>query len=44
MREWCQRESFFNALPLLLRGEDPGFQKYILRVAEEERGTVIQLV
>lgn len=44
MREWCQRESFFNALPLLLRGEDPAFQKYILRVAEEERGTVIQLV
>ena len=44
MREWCQRENFFNALPLLLRGEDPQFQKYILRVAEEERGTVIQLV
>ncbi len=43
MREWCQRENFFNALPLLLRGEDPQFQKYILRVAEEERGTVIQL-
>ncbi|MDW5444727.1 hypothetical protein [Polaromonas sp. SM01] len=42
MREWCQRESFFNALPLLLRREDPGFQKYILRVAQEERGTLIQ--
>jgi hypothetical protein len=40
MREWCQRESFFNALPLLLRREDPGFQKYILRVAQEERGTL----
>ncbi|GAB3472625.1 hypothetical protein [Polaromonas eurypsychrophila] len=44
IRDWCRRESFFNALPLLLRGEDPQFQKYILRVAEEERGTVIQLV
>ncbi|OOG43900.1 hypothetical protein [Polaromonas sp. A23] len=42
MREWCRRENFFNALPLLLRGEDPGFQQYILRVAQEERGTVIQ--
>ncbi len=39
MREWCRRENFFNALPLLLRGEDPQFQQYILRVAEEERGT-----
>lgn len=43
MHEWCRRENFFNALPLLLRGEDPGFQQYILRVAKEERGTVIQL-
>ncbi|MFI5447517.1 hypothetical protein [Polaromonas sp. UC242_47] len=42
MREWCQRESFFNALPLLLRREDPGFQKYILRVAQEERGALVQ--
>jgi len=31
------------ALPLLLRGEDPGFQQYILRVAQEARGAVIQL-
>ena len=38
-RDWCQRENFFNALPLLLRGEDPGFQTYILRVAKEERAT-----
>jgi hypothetical protein len=29
-------------LPLLLRGEDPGFQKYILRVAQEERGALVQ--
>ncbi len=43
IRDWCRRENFFNALPLLLRGEDPAFQNYIRRVAEEERGTVIQL-
>ena len=41
MREWCRRENFFNALPLLLRGEDPQFQKYILRIAEEERGSAL---
>jgi hypothetical protein len=41
MREWCRREDFFNALPLLLRGEDPQFQQYIRRVADEERGTPI---
>jgi hypothetical protein len=40
MREWCRRESFHNALPLLLRGEDPQFQAYIRRVAEEERGGI----
>jgi hypothetical protein len=38
MREWCQRDDFFYALPQLLRGEDPGFQAYIQRVAQEERG------
>ena len=37
MREWCRREDFRHALPLLLRGEDPGFQSYIRRVADEER-------
>ena len=41
MREWCRRDDFFNALPLLLRGEDPDFQSYIKRVAQEERGTPI---
>lgn len=41
MREWCRREDFHNALPLLLRGEDPAFQEYICRVAREERGPVI---
>jgi hypothetical protein len=38
MREWCRRDDFFNALPLLLRGEDPQFQAYIKGVAHEERG------
>jgi hypothetical protein len=41
MREWCRREDFHNSLPLLLRGEDPEFQDYIRRVAEEERGPII---
>ncbi|MCG2591592.1 hypothetical protein LZ009_02190 [Ramlibacter sp. XY19] len=41
MREWCQREDFHNALPLLLRGEDPQFQDYIRRIAEEARGPII---
>jgi hypothetical protein len=41
MREWCRRDDFFNALPLLLRGEDPEFQRYIKRVAQDERGTAI---
>ncbi len=37
MREWCRREDFLKALPQLLRGEDPAFQSYINRVAQEER-------
>ena len=41
MREWCRRDDFHNALPLLLRGEDPEFQSYIKRVAQEERGSVL---
>jgi hypothetical protein len=41
MREWCRRDDFHNALPLLLRGEDPEFQRYIKRVAQEERGSVL---
>ena len=41
MREWCRREDFHNALPLLLRGEDPAFQAYIRRIAEEERGALL---
>jgi cbb3-type cytochrome oxidase subunit 3 len=41
MREWCRRDDFHNALPLLLRGEDPEFTAYIKRVADEERGTPV---
>jgi hypothetical protein len=41
MREWCRRDDFFHALPLLLRGEDPAFQDYIRRVAHEERGAAM---
>jgi hypothetical protein len=36
MREWCQREDFRVCLPELLRGEDPDFAHYILRLAQEE--------
>jgi hypothetical protein len=41
MREWCHREDFYASLPLLLRGEDPEFQDYMRRVAQEERGAAI---
>lgn len=41
MREWCRREDFHNALPLLLKGEDPEFVSYIRRIAAEERGVII---
>lgn len=36
MREWCRRADFTNALPFLLRGEDPEFQAYITGVAADE--------
>lgn len=36
MHEWCRREDFANALPFLLRGEDPQFQTYISAVAAQE--------
>jgi hypothetical protein len=42
MREWCHREDFYQALPLLLSGEDPEFQSYLRRIAQEERGAIIQ--
>lgn len=38
MREWCGRADFRTRLPQLLRGEDPDFSAYILRLAEEEAG------
>jgi hypothetical protein len=41
MREWCRRDDFHNALPQLLRGEDPEFQSYLRRIAQEERGVLI---
>lgn len=40
MREWCRRENFHDALPLLLHGEDPEFRNYICRVAREEGGPI----
>jgi hypothetical protein len=38
MREWCHRDDFAHALPLLLRGEDPEFQTYLQGVLDQERG------
>ena len=37
MREWCARADFKTSLPALLRGEDPGFSAYILRLVEDEK-------
>jgi len=37
MREWCRRDEFLNRLPTLLRGEDPEFSGYIMRLALEEK-------
>ena len=33
MREWCRREDFRAALPGLLEGEDPDFQRHIKKIA-----------
>jgi len=33
IREWCQRKDFRAALPELLAGEDPDFQKHIKQIA-----------
>jgi hypothetical protein len=33
MVEWCRRADFRGALPSLLPGEDPGFVKYIEKLA-----------
>lgn len=35
MIEWLNRSDFRNLLPILLRGEDPGFVVYIQRLASE---------
>lgn len=37
MRYWCRRDDFRAMLPTLLEGEDEEFQKYIQRIAIEER-------
>lgn len=34
MSEWCYREDFRAALPVLLHGEDPEFIEYIKKLAE----------
>ncbi len=34
MHEWCGRADFREALPTLLRGEDPDFARYITRLLE----------
>jgi len=44
MREWCQREDFRARLPELLRGEDPDFAHYILRLAQEESSAPISRI
>lgn len=36
MREWCGRADFREALPALLRGEDPDFAAYIRTLAKQE--------
>jgi hypothetical protein len=43
MREWCRREDFHEALAMLLRGEDPAFQAYLRRIAQEERGAITEV-
>jgi hypothetical protein len=35
MREWCKRDDFRAALPDLLQGEDPDFQKHILALSQK---------
>jgi len=34
MQEWCERDDFREAMPGLLRGEDPEFAAYLMRLAE----------
>jgi hypothetical protein len=39
MREWCQRADFRRLLPLLLKGEDAEFVRYIQSLAAREATT-----
>lgn len=41
MREWCRRIDFREALPTLLRGEDPDFARYIADLAAMEGRLVL---
>lgn len=40
MREWCRREDFAKRLPVLLKGEDPDFARYIAGIAREEQAAL----
>lgn len=40
MREWCRREDFARRLPVLLKGEDPDFARYIAGIAREEQAAL----
>lgn len=35
IRYWCRRKDYRSALKSLLEGEDPDFEKYILKIAAE---------
>ncbi|MGH8034405.1 MAG: hypothetical protein ACREO9_04205 [Lysobacterales bacterium] len=35
MQEWCDRQDFREAIPLLLHGEDPEFATYLVKLAQE---------
>lgn len=39
MRYWCRRSDFRELLPVLLEGEDPGFQAHITAIANEARSS-----
>jgi len=36
IRSWCRRSDFREQMTALLEGEDPDFQTYICRIAQEE--------
>ncbi|MBM2830149.1 MAG: hypothetical protein HW411_939 [Gammaproteobacteria bacterium] len=39
MREWCRRADFRTSLPLLLRGEDPDFVRYLQALVASEKAS-----